>query len=90
MRTPFFGCLKLLPPGRRVKTGFEAIPLFSIPHASSIQRENLTTEQAEIVHNWANMKIRCFLLLKKSFHAEKTPFTILYFKAANETYNAYV
>ena len=35
-------------------SGFEATLLLSIPYASS-KGETLTTEQAEIAHNWANI-----------------------------------
>ena len=49
------------------------------------KRENLMSEQAEIVRSWANIKIPCFLEIKKVLQAEETPFTVSYFKAANET-----
>ena len=45
--------------------------------------KKLTTEQSEIVCNWANIKIPSFLQLITTF--EERPFAEPYFKAADET-----
>ena len=49
------------------------------------KNENFTNEQAEIVRNWANIKLPCFLQLKKAFQAEEKPFSASYFKVTDET-----